>query len=282
MAIFYNQATLSYQNVTVASNLVTGEITEAVTVTKHAVESCYHAGGTVTYAVNLINAGTVPFGELTLTDDLGAYAFGGGKVTPLEYVEGSLLVFADGVQQAEPTVTGTDPLTMTGISLPAGYNVTVIYQATVNGYAPLGTGAAVCNTVTLSGGQLPGPISAENTLPVCESAELSLSKSLSPAAVTGSGRLTYTFVLENRGLTEASGDLTLADDFDPILSDLTVTCGGQTWTEGTQYQYDESTGAFRTLEGQLTIPAASAVQDPTTGVWGVEPGTVTLVICGNI
>ena len=282
MAIFYNQATLSYRNVTVASNLVTGEITEAVSVSKTAVEPCYRAGGTVTYVIHLINAGTVPFADLTLTDDLGAYAFGGGTVVPLEYVEGSLLVFADGVEQPTPAVTGGQSLTVSGLSLPAGYNVAVIYQAAVNGYAPLGTGACIENTVTVEGGQLPHAVTASCSLPICQNAELSLTKALSPTAVTGNGRLTYTFVLENRGLTEASGDVVLADGFDPILSDLTVTCGGQSWSEGTEYTYDQTTGEFASLAGALTIPAATAVQDPATGVWGVEPGTVTVVICGNI
>ena len=61
-----------------------------------------------------------------------------------------------------------------------------------------------------------------------------------------------------------------------------VTCGGQSWSEGTEYTYDQTTGEFASLAGALTIPAATAVQDPATGVWGVEPGTVTVVICGNI
>ena len=32
----------------------------------------------------------------------------------------------------------------------------------------------------------------------------------------------------------------------------------------------------------ITVPAASAVQDPETGVWTVRPGSATLQITGTI
>lgn len=49
MAIFYNQATLSYNDTVTNSNIVTGEITETLTVTKTALTPTYTAGDTVTY-----------------------------------------------------------------------------------------------------------------------------------------------------------------------------------------------------------------------------------------
>ena len=58
MAAFYNQATLSYNNITLKSNIVTGEITETLSVTKTAVSDAYSPGEVLTYAVSLVNSGT--------------------------------------------------------------------------------------------------------------------------------------------------------------------------------------------------------------------------------
>ena len=48
MAIFTNQATLTYRNGVVTSNVVTGEIVEVLTAAKNALIDTYNAGDTVT------------------------------------------------------------------------------------------------------------------------------------------------------------------------------------------------------------------------------------------
>ena len=59
--------------------------------------------------------------------------------------------YTNGTLQAAPAVTQGPPLSITGISVPAGGNATVIYEAALNEYAPLGTEASVTNTATVSG-----------------------------------------------------------------------------------------------------------------------------------
>ena len=76
-ASFQNMATLTYTGGTVDSNIVTGELREVLTVVKTAVNKSYELGGRVTYVISLSNSGTVALTGLTLTDDLGGYAFGG-------------------------------------------------------------------------------------------------------------------------------------------------------------------------------------------------------------
>ena len=93
MATFTNQATLSYQGGQTSSNITTGQLLDALSVTKTAVNGTYVPGGTVTYAVSLRNTGTVDLSGVTLTDDLGAYAFGAQALTPLRYEEGSVLLY---------------------------------------------------------------------------------------------------------------------------------------------------------------------------------------------
>ena len=58
MASFTNMATLSYNGSQINSNVVTGELRDALTITKTAVSGGYRPGDTVTYVVTLSNTGT--------------------------------------------------------------------------------------------------------------------------------------------------------------------------------------------------------------------------------
>ena len=101
--------------------------------------------------------------------------------------------------------------------------------------------------------------------------------------VTDNGELTYTFVIQNSGNTEAiaTDNLVLTDLFDPILNPITVTYNGTPWTEGVNYTYDPTTGAFSTLPGQITVPAATFEQNPD-GTWTVTPGTSVVTVTGTV
>ncbi|MFR5853302.1 MAG: hypothetical protein ACLUE8_02600 [Lachnospiraceae bacterium] len=128
MATFTNQATLSYNNTVTRSNIVTGELVDILAVAKTAVTDTYGCDTCVTYTVSIVNSGAAAFAGLTVTDDLGAYAFGEGTVTPLEYRAGSLKYYVNGLLQTTPTVTAGPPMTVTGISVPAGGNALLVYQ----------------------------------------------------------------------------------------------------------------------------------------------------------
>ncbi len=284
MAIFSNQATLSYNGNVTNSNIAYGELLELLSLTKTAVDSSYSPGELVTYAVTLRNSGATALSGFTLTDDLGAYAFNGTTVYPLRYVEGSGTLFVDGVPQAAPTVNAGPPLTITGITVPAGGDAVLIYQARVTEFAPPNAGGSIVNSVIATGGSLTTPVSASETLPAAAAPELSISKSISPAQVVDNDRVTYTFLIQNLGNTAvvATDNAAITDTFDPILSALTVSFEGTPWTEGVQYNYNESTGLFTTVPGQILVPAASYVQDPETGAYRLTPGTATLIVSGTI
>lgn len=98
MASFTNMATLSYNGSQINSNVVTGELLDALTVTKTAVSGSYRPGDTVTYVVTLTNTGTALTG-LTLTDDLGGYTAGGQTVYPLAYEAGTLHYYTGGTER---------------------------------------------------------------------------------------------------------------------------------------------------------------------------------------
>ena len=286
MATFYNQATLTYSGGVINSNVVSGELIEVLSADKTAVNGSYSQGDEVTYVISIVNGGTGAFTNLTVTDDLGAYEFGTPPETlrPLTYVDGSLLYYVDGVLQPTPTVTAGDTLTVRGISVPAGGNAIIIYQALANQFAPVGEEGTITNTAEINGGGLVSPVTVTETVEADEGVSLSISKAISPSTVADNGQLTYTFVIENTG-TEAAvatGDIVVTDTFDPILNPITVTFNGEAWTEGVHYTYNEATGEFATVASQITVPAATVAQNPENGAWVITPGVAILRITGTV
>ena len=284
MATFFNQATLTYNGTSVNSNIVTGELVEVLSATKTALTGDYTTGDTVSYAVNIINSGTTDFTGLTITDDLGAYTFGDTTLVPLTYISDSVRYFVNGDPTAAPAVTPGPPLTISSITVPAGGNATVIYSARVNEFAPLGATGSITNTATVTGGGISADITAQSTIPASTGVSLTITKALNPTTVVDNGEITYTFVIQNTGSEPAtvSDALAVTDTFDPIIDITAVNFNGTAWAEGTNYTYDETTGAFATLPGQITVPAATYTQDPATGAFVINPGTVTLTVTGTV
>ena len=284
MAIFSNQATLTYNGNTTNSNIAYGEILDVLSATKTAVEGTYTPGEVVTYVVTLRNTGSTALTGITITDDLGGYTFEAITVYPLTYEAGSATSFVNGVPQAAPAVTAGPPLVVSGLTIPAGGDLVLVYQAQVNEFANPAAGGTIVNTVTVTGDGISTPITATETVTVAAAPNLTISKSISPAQVVDNDRVTYTFVIQNTGneAVVATDNAAITDVFDPILTDLTVTFEGSTWTEGVQYTYDETTGLFTTLPGALPVPAATYTQDPVTGAYVLTPGTVTLTVIGTI
>ena len=283
MATFFNQATLSYRGTVLASNVATGEIVETLSANKTAVTEEYTRGTAITYALNILNSGAAPFAGLTVTDDLGAYAFGDVTLTPLDYEEGSVKLFVNGVLQASPAVTAGPPLVSSGISVPANGVATLLYTALANEFAPPTEGSSITNTAVVSGGGLTS-VTVSAAVPAATEPALSILKSISPASVPENGQVTYTFELRNAGgaATVQTDEVSVTDTFDPLLSDLTVTVDGTARTAPADYTYNEASGLFRTVSGTLTVPAASYTQDPVTGAWSTVPGVTVLTVTGTI
>jgi len=284
MATFTNQATLTYRGNTVNSNIVAGEIIEPLSIDKTSLTPTYEPGGNVVYVVNFINSGTAALNDMTFTDNLGAYTFGTGTVTPLSYVEGTVNYYVNGVLQPTPTVADTDPLTLTGILLPAGAVGTLVYQTNVNEFAPITAGGTINNTATLSRGGLGEAVSDDATVTVSSAPRLDITKAIDPSTIGPNGQITYTLTVLNYGNTAtAVGDnVQIVDTFDPALTDVTVTYNGATWTAGVDYTYDSTTGQFVTVPDRITVPAATYTQDPVTGAYSIDPGVAVVTVTGNV
>ena len=284
MAQFTNQAQLSYNNATINSNVAVGEVLEVLTAAKTAVTETYTQGDTVTYAISAVNSGATPLTGITVTDNLGAYQFGETTLYPLSYVDGSVRLYIDGVLQTAPATVAGPPLVISGITIPAGGNMVLIYETAVNEFAPLGETDSIINTATVTGGGISTPLVVTETVTPTTEPLLSITKSISPVPVAENGVVTYTFVIRNNGNApaDAGANVTLSDTFLPILSDLTVLLNGVALAEGTGYTYAITEGDFATVPGVITVPAATYTQDPTTGVWSVTPGVATLTVTGTI
>ena len=284
MAIFSNQATLTYNGSSTNSNIAYGEILDVLAATKTAVEGSYTPGELVTYVVTLRNTGNAPLNGLTVTDDLGGYDFNGNTVYPLTYEDGSAVLFINGIPQPAPAVTAGPPLVVSGISIPAGGDAVLVYQARANAFANPAQGGTIDNTVTITGDGLNAPITATETVAASAAPQLTISKSITPAQVVDNDRVTYTFVIQNSGNQPvvATDNAAITDTFDPILTALSVTFDGTPWTQGVQYNYNEATGLFTTVPGQILVPAATYTQDPVTGAYTLTPGIATLVVTGTI
>lgn len=283
MATFYNQATLNYNNTTTTSNITTGEIVDSLTATKTALVPTYTSGDNVTYVISIVNSGTTDYTGLTVTDNLGAYTYNTSTVYPLTYTPDSIRYYINGALQATPTIGATRPLTLTGISVPAGGNTTIVYETTANTFAPPAAASTITNTVTITGTGLTEPVTATETVTVLAAPMLNISKSLSPTTINGNGQITYTFIIQNMGNTAAAAtdNATIIDTFTPALSNITVTYNGDTMPVTTFYTYDETTGLFQTVPGQITVPAATFTQS-TAGEYTVTPGIATVTVTGTI
>ncbi|MBE6551499.1 MAG: hypothetical protein E7665_05115 [Ruminococcaceae bacterium] len=284
MAIFTNQATLTYNNTSTNSNVATGTLLEVLSATKTSLSGEYAVNDRVTYVISILNSGAAPFTGLTVTDDLGMYTVDENDYYPLTYVEGSLQYYVNGILQTTPTVTSGPPLTVGGISVPAGGNAILVYEATVNSYAPLGTGGTIENEAQITGGGLSIPVTASATISANSAPYLTISKSICPSSITENSRVTYTFIIQNLGNTEAvvTDNISVTDIFDPILTDISVSLNGNILSSPDGYTYDETTGTFVTTPGIITVPAATYTQDPTTGQWTATPGTAVLTVTGTI
>lgn len=278
MAQFTNQAQLTYGNVVANSNVVVGEVVPSLSVTKTAIRETYNQGSDITYIINIVNSGATPISGLEINDNLGAYTFGTSTLVPLDYIDGTIRYFINGVLQPTPTIDVTNGLTVSGLNIPAGGTALLVYEATANSFAPIGEGGEITNTVTVTGDC--ENVTATETVVALTSPQITITKSVSPVPISCGDTVTYTFLLQNYGATPllATDNAVVSDIFDPILTNVTASLNGVAIT----FTYDEATGSFATAPGAITVPAATITQDPTTGAWTVTPGVSTVVVTGTI
>ncbi len=286
MATFQNQASLTYNGNVINSNIVTGEINEILNVTKASLNNCYYANDSGTaFVITLTNTSTAPIAGITVTDNLGAYIDGTRTLTPYTYETDSARFFVNGIIQAPaPTTTvNANGVEFSNITIPANSNAMIIYRASANEFAPLAVNSSITNIATVAGGGVLNDVSDSVTLNVCPNPRLEITKAVSPTVVNDNGQLTYTLTLLNYGNTPitTADDVIVTDQFDPVINITAVNYNNTTaWSSPANYSY--TAGLFQTQPNQITVPAATNVQDATTGAWTTTPGFATITITGTI
>lgn len=285
--ILTNQATLNYRYGTVAatavSNVASTVLNSPLGISKSSISECYRLGQTLTYVITVENNNSNAAEDITVTDDLGTYEANGNEVTPLTYV-GPAQLFINGIFQSVITPTVQDRSIVFEIeSIPQNGNAQIIYLAQVNSYANGAVGSEITNTATADtdcGCPCDEPVSDSLTVTACEYAEVRIVKSICPNPATCGERLTYTINLYNYGNMPAT-DVVLTDTFDPALADIEVSVNG-TIVPAEDYDYINGTLTLPAEDSdyEITVPAATFTQNPTTGLVTVTPGTAQIVVSG--
>ena len=283
MAVFYNQATLSYGGVTLPSNITEGELLSGISGLKTALNSDYVRGDSLAYSVSITNSGTTAINTIKVSDNLGTYLIPqtSTNAVPLEYIDGSVMLYIDGVISTAPPVTVGTEVVFGDISIPAGANALLIYEMRVNEYANLAVGSAITNTVTISDGSINESVVSSATVPVREYSDLTIAKALCPPTVSENSQLTYTFIIQNTGNVGIDeSDLVLSDIFNPQLTGIEVMLNDSLLAPQ-NYTYNETSGEFATLPGVISVPAATFTQSEN-GVVSVVPGVTVLTVTGTV
>lgn len=281
MAIITNQANLTYTygmtTASVLSNVATTEMNAALSAAKRVLDESYRLGSDLTYILSFENGGGSAITNLPVLDNLGAYTPEGATapVQPLTYT-GPAALYIDGVFSSELSPTVQDGGVLFTIpEIPAGSNALLVYQATVNGFAPLTLGSEIENTASI-GTTDPQTVSA--TVPAASYADVSITKEMAPDPVSTGDTMTVTFTIENHGNADATG-LLLTDDFPLALSDVSVTVNGAPLSD---FTFENSTLTLPSgTQTTLSVPAATFTQDET-GAVTVVPGKLTVVMTGTI
>ena len=288
MATIENFATVRYTSggvtETKVSNLAEIGLESAVSLYKNTLGNTYGEDSVLTYIITLTNTSTSPISGITLTDDLGTFVFGATELTPLTYVEPSLLLIdgQDNSVQLTTDSTNTGTVIFSFPSLAAGATANIIYKVSVNELAPLDVGSTIVNTVTLQNSSDCADGEASATVTVSEAANVSVFKQMTPNPVVCGDTVTYTIRVYNYG-NVAAESLELVDNFDPAPTGITVSRDGILLV-ATDYTYVNGTLTVPPAgsPNTVSVPAATFTRDLSTGVVTVAPGIVEYTVTGTI
>ena len=282
-----NFATVSYTSggitETRVSNIAEISVESAIGFTKTSLGNTYNDNSVLTYILTVTNSSGSDITGSTITDNLGTYVFGSTELTPLEYVAPAVLLIngQDVSTQLGVDTTTVGSLIFTIPTIPAGTTANIIYKAQVNDYAPLAIDSTIVNTSTFESNSECADTTASATVSVANIANISIIKQMCPNPVICGDTITYTIKIYNYGNTAAE-NVVLTDDFNPAPANITVSRDGVLLL-GTDYTYVDGTLTVPSAGATpVTVPAATFVQDPVTGIVSITPGVVEYTITGTI
>ena len=287
MATIENFATVRYTSRGVAassvSNLAEIEIESSALLTKTPLNTTYGEEDTLTYIISVQNTSGATLTNLRVEDNLGTFSFGAIGLTPLTYAGNAILLINGQNATAQLTVDDSIPGEVVFIiaSLPAGATANIVYNASINEFAPLEADATILNTATLSADAECVDGTASATVEVENAADITVRKQMCPNPVVCGDTLTYSIQIFNYGNAPAE-TVQVTDVFNPAPENITVTRNGVP-VPATDYTYENG---VLTVPADTatpdTVPAATFTRNPDTGEVTVTPGVVEYIITGTI
>ena len=164
-------------------------------------------GGTLTYSINVGNAGPNAAVAVTMSDPL-----------PSQTTFQSVAPLAGWSCTTPPVgTTGTVSCTTSSLASGAPASFTIVVQVT----PATSDGTTISNTATVSSSGTSDPTSTNNTatatttVTVTTSADLSITKTDAPDPVTAGAALTYTLTVSNAGPSTAAAPISVTDSLPP-------------------------------------------------------------------
>lgn len=258
------------------SNVATTSLIEdfAISGSKTALKTEYRPGENIAYQVYIVNNGTQPLYNVSVTDDRG------GSNTPLSFISGSAFLNLNGTNsQIIPTTS--NPLTFTLTTpLDSGDQATITYMMRVNAglsediNSITNTAQITANEGVSTGDEIFVDPAPSATITLEDYAYLTILKDVSESEIVPGQTFSYTITLENSGNLEANGVVvtdTLPNGF--TISSITSQTNGVTQTfTPSDYTVDIVTNTLTLPSGSplsLSVPAANS------GVAGVTIITIT-------
>ena len=205
------------------------------------------AGGTVTYAIVVTNAGPTAVTGATVTDTFSSSLSG-------------VTFTASGTGGASGFANGTTNLNQT-VNLPVGATITYLVTGTLSGTA---TGSLV-NTATVTAPAGIGELDAANNIAVdidtisaaTATADLAIVKTDAVTTAAPGGTVTYAIIVTNTGPSDVIG-ATVTDDFAASLSGVSFTAVGT----GSASGFAAGSGDLNQV---VNLPVGSSITYTVTG-----------------
>jgi uncharacterized repeat protein (TIGR01451 family) len=229
-----------------------------LTVDKRVDKTVISAPGTLTYTIEVHNAGNVSLTGVSVTDTL---APGARPINPGAPVES---VSNNGVLDVGETWTYTATFAVAQSDIDAG--------------------TSLVNTASVTSTQTPAPVDASATTTISQAASMEVVKTVNPTAITGPATLNYTITVKNTGNVSLGN----VNPTDTLPNGTTVTLAnpggdannngrldvGETWTYTTTYAVDQA----QIDAGTDRVNAVTVTANPPSGpaLSGSSSATTTI------
>lgn len=285
MGKFVNQTQLTFGNNIIKSNIVEGEILEALIGNKVTLTDQYLFDSVITYFINLTNNSEKDISSINIEDNLATYTINKNEYTPLDYIDGSSKLFIDGKEEQKiDIIKNKHNVIFKNITLKKNQTITLVYQGKINSYAPLGENNSIINKAKITYPNMTDSLVLESQLCYSNKANVKLEKSIDKTVYKSGEKIKHVIKILNYGINDLSliNNLTIKETFSPILKNIEVTYNGVKWTNGVNYSYNSASGNFITLSNQIALFKAKITKNENTNEYNLIPSFATLIIEGTI